>query len=419
MIPNFVDLSLGFVAQLLAFFYEVVRGSFGGAIILLTLAVMVFLMPLTLKATKSTIKMTQLQPKLRQLQKKYKDDKQTLNQEMMALYQAEGVNPVGGCLPMLAQMPVLLMLFTLFRGLARHVDQKPFYHAAGRAFELAGRSAPDGRAFDPAYLDQSSQMYQDLTDGRTSMDFGPFDLGATTSEIFSQSFVTALPYLGLILLVVGSSYYQQRQISARRGDSDQEMTQQQKTQQQLIRILPLMSGAWSFIFPTGLVLYWATSNLFRIGQQGYITRSLYSGDAPGAKMLREQAARRSADGDGDDSGDDKGDDDGARSSSNGSGKAKTNGRSGRATRGASPGGKSEGEAVKAKAGGSSNGATDGGSLSTREERWAARRAEKAKIQARRSGSAGAGGSSGGGSTSSRITPKGTKPTSSRKNKRKR
>ncbi len=115
-----------------------VGGSYGVAIILLTLVVMVLLMPLTLKATRSTIKMTQVQPELKRLQKKYKDDRETLNQEMMKLYQEHGINPVGGCLPMLAQLPVFLVLFQVLRGLSRRISDQPFFEAANLVRERSG-----------------------------------------------------------------------------------------------------------------------------------------------------------------------------------------------------------------------------------------------------------------------------------------
>ncbi|MDH3301183.1 MAG: YidC/Oxa1 family membrane protein insertase [Acidimicrobiia bacterium] len=429
MFETLIDASLGSVARLLGVFYElpVVGGSFGVAIILLTLTVMIVLMPLTLKATKSTIKMTQLQPKLRELQKKYKDDKQQLNAEMMALYQSEGVNPVGGCLPMLAQLPVFLVLFNVLRGLARRVSDKPFYSVANHAREITGRATEiDPRSFDPQYLSQDSQMYVDLTDGRTSMDFGPFDLADSAWDVVQADFVTSLPYLVLIVFVVGTSYYQQKQISARRNPNET-LTPQQQTQQQLLKILPLMSGAWSFVFPAGLVLYWATSNLFRIGQQSYITRSLYTGDAPGAQMLKEQAERKKSDED------DEVDDESDRAASSaegrggksGSGKAGS-GKSGSGKGGGKGGGSANGaDASSAAAGGSSdamalqNGDGSGGSTVTdREKRWAERRAQKAKIQARRSAASGSG-SSGSSAASSRVTPKGTKPASSKRSRRKR
>jgi len=432
MYETLKDLSLGSVTRLLSFFYSlpVVGGSFGVAIILLTLTVMVVLMPLTLKATKSTITMTQMQPKLRELQKKHKDDKQALNAEMMAMYQAEGVNPVGGCLPMVAQLPVFLVLFNVLRGLAQRISDKAYFAVANHAHGLAGRPTTTGETFDPSYVDPDTEMYADLTDGRTSMDFGPFDLAESAWEVFQSSFVTSIPYLILILFVVGTSYYQQRQISARRGSNNEPLTQQQQTQQQLLKVLPLMSGAWSFVFPAGLVLYWATSNTFRIGQQAYITRSLYSGDAPGAQMLKEQAARRDeeADGDGDGSDDDSSEPESKKSGDGEKKAASTNGKSQKSqskSAGKSAGKSGAGSRPKAGAGSMSNGAeADGeksgstvGDLTDRERRWAERRAQKAKIQARRSASGSGSGADGDSAGSSRVTPKGTKPSSKKKRKR--
>jgi YidC/Oxa1 family membrane protein insertase len=422
MFEQLQELSLGAVARLLAFFYDlpVVGGSYGGAIMLLTLTVMVLLMPLTLKATRSTIKMTQMQPKMRQLQKKYKDDKQALNAEMMALYQAEGVNPVGGCLPMLAQLPVFLILFNVLRGLTRRISEKPYFHVADRAHELAGRPTTVSENFDPAYLDHSSKLYTDLTQTDT-MDFGPFDLGLSTWDVVQSDFVKAIPYLILIAFVVGSSYYQQRQISARRGDTtNDEMTQQQRTQQQLLKVLPLMSGAWSFVFPTGLVLYWATSNTFRIGQQAYITRSLYTGDGLGAQMIRQQQEEKTKDKDKDGSDDDDDADAAEKSSSSGrrSG-AKSGSRKSPASNGSKAGAGKPGAAGSGATASNGDGHDDDtepvavGSARDREERWARRRAQRAKIKQRRSDS------SSSGTTSSRVTPKGTKPSGSKKSKRKR
>ena len=429
MFETLTDASLGSVARLLGVFYELplINGSFGLAIILLTLTVMVVLMPLTLKATKSTIKMTQLQPKMRELQKKYKDDKQQQQAEMMALYQEEGINPLGGCLPMLAQLPVFLVLFNVLRGLARRVSDEPFFAAANHAREIMGRpTGIDPESFAPQYLDHDSQMYIDLTDGRTSMDFGPFDLALSSWDVLQANFVTSLPYLVLIAFVVGSSYYQQRQISARRSPNET-LTPQQQTQQQLLKILPLMSGAWSFVFPAGLVLYWATSNLFRIGQQSYITRSLYTGDGAGAQMLKDQEERRKK---GEEEEDDEEGDEASSSKTKAAGKKGGSGKGGSGKGGNKGGGSTNGKtksSVGTNGDGSSdvaadlNGGTadvDASSLTDREKRWAERRAQKAKIQARRSASSDSG-SSGSSSASSRVTPKGTKPASSRRNKRKR
>ena len=265
------------IARVLAFFYSlpVVGGSYGLAIILLTLAVMVVLMPLTIRATRSTIKMQQVQPKLKELQRKYKDDKATLNTELMELYKAEGINPVGGCLPMVAQLPVFLVLFRVLQGLSRRVSETAYYSIAEHARSLKGLPSVQGHTFDPKYLDPTSTMYRDLH-GSDSMPFGPFDLAKHPIDAIQSSFLRGIPYLLLIVFVVATSFYQQRQISARRQPGQPALMNPQ--QEMIMKFLPLMSGIWSFAFPAGLVFYWATSNTFRIVQQAYITKAFYTGE---------------------------------------------------------------------------------------------------------------------------------------------
>jgi YidC/Oxa1 family membrane protein insertase len=421
MFSSVSNAALEFISSVLSFFYSlpVVGGNYGVAIILLTLAVMVVLMPLTLKATRSTIAMTQLQPELRELQKKYKDDKQQLNQEMMALYQQSGVNPIGGCLPMLAQLPVFLLLFNVIRGLARHVYEKPYFALADHAHRLAGATPDTGATFDPQYLSRNSELYQDLSQ-ETEMGFGPFDLAAQAGDVLQNNVIRSLPYLLLIAFVVATSYYQQRQISRRTNQPDNP-TPQQQTQQQLLRILPLMSGIWSFFFPAGLVLYWATSNVFRIGQQAYIAKAMYSEDGPGTKALAAQAkAAAMADAVDDEPAAKSADD---NSSASAPAKKRNKNKSAAAddtivddtavadtVADTAESGRSNGRPKS-----SSNGDNgDNGAGLSREEAWAQRRAARQARTKNKSERKAAGGSDTGG----RITPKGTKPPAAKK-KRKR
>ncbi|GCD09438.1 membrane protein insertase YidC [Clostridium tagluense] len=91
--------------------------SFGLAIILFTVIIRVLLLPLSIKQTKSTAKMGAIQPEMKKVQEKYKKDPQKSQQEVMKLYKENGVNPMGGCLPMLIQMPILFALFAVFQKL--------------------------------------------------------------------------------------------------------------------------------------------------------------------------------------------------------------------------------------------------------------------------------------------------------------
>jgi YidC/Oxa1 family membrane protein insertase len=269
-----VDFLSDALASLLALFYQFVP-SYAGAIILLTLLVMVVLTPLTLKGTRSMMLMQQLQPEMRKIQTKYKDDRQKLNEELLAFYKEKNINPMGGCLPLFAQMPVFFVLYSVLRGLTRRESSTGFDLGWVTGQDLAGAAPTDAPTllldFDPAYLHQDTDLYQSLS-RKNEMEgvFGLLDLSESASQALGFSVVEALPYLLLIAVVAVSGYVQQKQIQGRMS-KDQVNPQQQM----LMKITPIMLPVFSFTLPAGLVLYFVVSNLYRIGQQWFITRSIY------------------------------------------------------------------------------------------------------------------------------------------------
>ena len=106
---------LGKLVMSVLYYFHKVTGNYGWSIVLLTLLIQAALFPLTLKSTKANVLMRKLQPELKSLQDKYKSNPQKLNEEMLALYKRHGANPLGGCLPMLLQIPVFFALFTALR----------------------------------------------------------------------------------------------------------------------------------------------------------------------------------------------------------------------------------------------------------------------------------------------------------------
>ncbi len=107
------------IASLLSFFYDL-NNSYVVAIVLLTFVVLVISTPLTLTGTRSMLKMQLLQPELKAIQNKYdKDDREAMNAEMMEFYKSNNINPVGGCIPMLFQIPVFLVLYRVILGITR------------------------------------------------------------------------------------------------------------------------------------------------------------------------------------------------------------------------------------------------------------------------------------------------------------
>jgi YidC/Oxa1 family membrane protein insertase len=233
------------LAGALAFFYDI-WPSYGGAIFLFTVVIMVALSPLSIKSTRSMIRMQRVQPELKKLQAKYKDDREALNREMMAFYQANNINPFSSCLPMLLQMPVFIVLFRVLSGLTK-VD------STGH--------------FNPQYLSEDSALAIALRQSTKMMSFGMDLSKSALTELKSEGLITAMPFFVLVVLVAGTQWYQQRQISGRQGAVSINPQQQMMT-----KILPFIIVPFALSFPAGLVVYYVTSNLVRVGQQALVTQ---------------------------------------------------------------------------------------------------------------------------------------------------
>ena len=233
------------LAWLIARFYDFIP-SYGIAIALLTVAVMLLLAPLTVKSTRSMLAMQKLAPEMKRIQQEHKNDRVALNEAMMAFYKEHQVNPLSGCVPMLLQMPVFIVMYNVISGL----------------------KASKG----PKYLDKESELYVDLiadrvggvVEGLPRMPSLGIDLAKSASDALSGSLVTALPYCLLVALVVVTGYYQARQSMARNPKAAEANPQQVM----LTKVFPIVFGFISFTIPAGVVVYFLVSNLFRIAQQG-------------------------------------------------------------------------------------------------------------------------------------------------------
>ena len=248
-------------ARLLAFFYSL-WPSYGGAIALFTLVIMLVLTPLTLKGTRSMMTMQALQPEMKKIQAQYKDDRQKLNEELLRFYKENKINPLGGCLPLLVQAPIFIILYNVLVGLT---------------------NKPDG-TFQPKYLDESSKLYQSLH-GETEMRSWGMDLSKSVTAVMSDSgFGKAIPFIIMIVLVAATSIIQQRQISGRNPAAASN-----PQQQLLMKLGPIMLTGISIIYQGGLVIYLLVSNFYRVGQQALISRTIYG--TPEAKKMMEAQAK--------------------------------------------------------------------------------------------------------------------------------
>ena len=275
------------IASLLAWLYDFSGGSYFAAIALLTLAVLVVSTPLTLQGTKSMLKMQLLQPEIKAIQNKYGSDKrEEMNKELMAYYQDNNINPVGGCVPMLFQIPVFLVLYRVILGLTRRATDIGFQFgtvvgetSVGDEGTLWVSDTP--QLFNPAYLNTDSEMFHDLSMSNEMNSIG-FDLSRAASNVLNEGLFTAWPYLLLVLVVGATGFVQHRMIRARNTGAAAN-----PTQEMIMKIMPFFLPVFAFTLPAAIVVYFLISNLYRIGQQYYITRSMYHGEESLGAQVRQ------------------------------------------------------------------------------------------------------------------------------------
>ncbi|MDQ7030569.1 MAG: YidC/Oxa1 family membrane protein insertase [Ardenticatenia bacterium] len=207
-------------------------GSYGLAIVVFTLVVRLVTVPLTLKQIRSSKAMQELQPKIKELQRKYKDDKERQTQEMMRLYREAGVNPASGCLPILIQMPIWI---GLYRALFQMADQGILQ---------------EGWLWIPSLAEPRGLEW--LTN---TANWG----------------VETVGYLILPVLTVVTQMVVQRMIAPTMSNSGQD-DPSAAIMSQMNTIMPIMFGFFALQVPSGLALYWVTSNVFQIVQQYVLMR---------------------------------------------------------------------------------------------------------------------------------------------------
>lgn len=205
---------LGKIAfAILTFLYKLTN-NYGWAIILLTLMIQVLVMPLTLKSFKAAAAMKRVQPMIKDIQTKYKDNPQRLNAEMLNIYKTQKVNPLGGCLPMLLQLPIFWAFFTMLRN----------------AYELRN----EGWIL----------WVQDLSAADQFMHIGGFNLN-------------------LLPLIMGIGMFFQQKMTAATSDP---------TQKRIMYIMPIVFTFMFWTFPSGLVLYWLTNSVVSMILQFFVIR---------------------------------------------------------------------------------------------------------------------------------------------------
>ncbi len=260
---DIINVPLGYLFKWIYF----VVGNYGWTIVLFTLLVKLAMFPLTLKQQRSMKKTQALQPKLLKLQEKYQYDKEKLSQETMKLYQENGANPMGGCLPMLIQFPILIALYNIIRKPLSYIMMLSNDKIMEIYALLKGTQADNFARLDQLSLakqmEQSMDKLGEIAQSVINFDFFGLDLSVTpTLEFISQNWIYAL-----IPIVAGGTTYLVSLISNKISGAAMQGNNQAASSMKMMNVMfPLMTAWFSITLPAGLGLYWTVSNLFQILQ---------------------------------------------------------------------------------------------------------------------------------------------------------
>lgn len=290
-----ITIPLGYV---LGFIYNFVN-NYGGALILFTLAIKLILMPLSLKQQRSTTKMQLVQPKLAELQKKYANDKNKLSEETMKLYKEYNISPMGGCLPLLIQLPIL---FGLYRVIYQPITYMLHYSADAVTALMTELN-----------LAKSPQVEIVIAKAKEliNFDFLGLDLSATPSFTHID-WLWLIPIIAAVTTFLTSKITEWINKAAKEKKEEEEpskparvLNPDQKTQSNpegamktMTYMMPLMTGWIAFSFPAALGLYWTISNVFSMIQtillNGYYSKKLKKefAELEEKKALEDEKKRR-------------------------------------------------------------------------------------------------------------------------------
>ena len=227
------------LSQLFAYLLQVfgtLTNSLGWAIIMLTVVFRIVELPLSIKQTKSMIAMQKLQPQLKEIQKKYKEDREKMGQEMMKLYKENKVSPLGGCLPLLIQLPILFALFGVLHNTVKYVTwitDLSQYSFLG-IYNIVATGAVMWSGGSVKIYDAAAKNHQKVV---------PIPGGEYVAVII------------LILITVITGYVASKM-----------MTTDPK-QSKMMALMPVLFGVFVWILPAGITIYIIVTNVLTIAQQ--------------------------------------------------------------------------------------------------------------------------------------------------------
>ena len=296
---DIINVPLGYLFR---FIFLVVQ-NYGWTLVLFTIITKAILLPLSVKQQKSMSKMQAIQPRLAELQKKYQYDKEKLNQETMKLYQTNKINPMGGCLPLLIQFPLLIGLYNIIRNPLTYVIQLG-KHGLPALQELIDVMTPMGLQISGNVINElpiakcMSEHFAAVVEKLPALaNVQTIDFNFLGLDLSQTPSLNELSPLLLIPILAGLSTFLSSWLSQKMSGTPKPSSENStaSTMQMMTYIFPFMTVFFAFSLPAGLGLYWIISNIVQLVQQVVLTQYFakkLENEAPQKEHYRERENKR-------------------------------------------------------------------------------------------------------------------------------
>lgn len=228
------------------------------SIVFLTIMMRTLMIPLFIKQINSARNMQLLQPRQQALQKKYGADRQKLGEETMKMYREEGVNPMASCMPLLLQMPVFLSLFRVLQGVADGIPRGRFFRD------------PNSYQLNDLALSLRNAEFLGV---RLSDRVVPFGEENAAARFFTEFGATQVMGIVLVILLVVSLFITQLQLMRKNMPPEALQGPMAQQQKMMLYLFPVIYAVTTIFIPIGVLMYWLTTNLWTMGQQGLLIRN--------------------------------------------------------------------------------------------------------------------------------------------------
>lgn len=250
----------GFFGMIIRFIYELVNNDYLISILIFTFITKIVLFPLSLGQIKSTEKLKKIAPKDKEIREKYKNDKQKQSEELTKLYSENKINPLGGCLPIIIQIPIVLAMFYIVKEPLTYILQTPAEEIKTYTQQVLNKQDVTNAEIQQNQLVVAKE--KNLIDMQV---FKGFNLGDVPSNVFAKEENKKVNPIVLIIpiITIGVSFLQIR-LSKQNMNMSEEQAEMQKS---MNFTMPIISGIIAFTMPLALGVYWLFGNIIQIFQQ--------------------------------------------------------------------------------------------------------------------------------------------------------